>query len=74
MSYFARISALGLLDIAGPAPQHIEMSRSGPKKYYSVNRALTLNDARDHLRGRKTRGALCSRPDYRARVLAYDAD
>ncbi len=63
-----------LLDIAGPAPAHIEMSHTGPKKYYSVARALTLADARAHLQGRKTKGALCSRPDDRARALAYDAD
>ncbi len=43
-----------LVEIAGPAPQHIEMSRRGPKKYYTVARALTLNDARQHLRGIKT--------------------
>ena len=63
-----------LLDIAGPAPAHIEMSRAGPKKYYTVARALTLDDARDHLCGRRTLGALCSRPDGQARALAYDAD
>ncbi len=63
-----------LVEIAGPAPQHIEMSRGGPKKYYSVARALTEADARAHLRGTKTKGALCSRPDGAARALAYDAD
>jgi len=63
-----------LVEIAGPAPQHIEMSRRGPKKYYTVARALTLNDARQHLRGIKTRGALCSHPGDQARALAYDAD
>src|ERR1700730_13096375 len=63
-----------LLDIAGPAPQHIEMSARGPKKYYTVARALSLDDAREHLSGRRTSGALCSRPDGRARALAYDAD
>ena len=63
-----------LVEIAGPAGQHIEMSRAGPKKYYSVNRALTLDDARDHLRGKKTRGALCSYPDGQTRALAYDSD
>lgn len=63
-----------LLDIAGPAPQHIEMSARGPKKYYTVTRILSLEDAREHLSGRRTRGALCSRTDGRARALAYDAD
>lgn len=63
-----------LKEIAGPAPQHIEMSRSGQKKYYSVSGALTEADARAHLRGTKTKGALCSRPDGQARALAYDAD
>jgi hypothetical protein len=63
-----------LLDIAGPAPAHIQMSRSGPKKYYTIAHALTLDDAREHLTGRTTRGALCSRPDGLTRALAYDAD
>ncbi len=63
-----------LVEIAGPATQHIEMSRSGPKKYYSVARPLTLEDARLHLRGVKTKGALCRRPDGQTRALAYDAD
>jgi hypothetical protein len=63
-----------LVEIAGPAPVHIEMSRAGPKKYYTVKRALTLDDALRHLRGTKTKGALCSRPNGQARALAYDAD
>lgn len=67
-------AALLLLDIAGPAPIHIEMSRTGPKKYYTVHCALSFDDARGHLSGRKTHGALCSRPDGRTRALAYDAD
>ncbi len=60
--------------MAGPAPRHIEMSRAGPKKYYTVARALTQDDARARLRGSKTCGALCSRPDGQTRSLAYDAD
>ncbi len=67
-------AALLLVEIAGPAPAHIEMSRTGPKKYYSVARPLTQADARAHLRGVRTKGALCSRPDGRTRALAYDAD
>lgn len=63
-----------LVEIAGPAPQHIEMSRTGPKKYYTVPRPLTLNDAREHLRGVKTRGALCQYASGQARSLAYDTD
>ncbi len=57
-----------LVELAGPAPQHIEMSKAGPKKYYTVARTLTQDDARAHLRGSKTCGALCSRPDGQARA------
>jgi hypothetical protein len=67
-------AALLLLDIAGPAPSHIEMSARGLKKYSTVARPLTLDDARDHLSGRRTCRALCSRPDGETRALAYDAD
>jgi hypothetical protein len=63
-----------LVDIAGPAPRHIEMARSRQRKYYSVARALTWEDAQQHLRGVKTKGALCSYPGDQTRALAYDVD
>jgi hypothetical protein len=68
-----RAAAL-LVEIAGPAPEHIEMSTRGPAKYYEVKRPLTLPDARDHLAGKKTKGALLRRPDGMTRALCYDAD
>lgn len=63
-----------LVDIAGTEPVHIEMSERGPKKYYDVPRALCLDDARDHLAGKKTKGAMLHRSDGTARALCYDAD
>jgi hypothetical protein len=55
------------------ARRHRE-GKTGLRKYYSVRQPLTQADARAHLRGAKTKGALCSRPDHQARALAYDAD
>src|SRR5579884_2159386 len=63
-----------LLALAGESADHIEMSQRGEKKYYTVDRPLTLPDLLDHLRGGKARGALCSRPDGTTRALCWDAD
>lgn len=63
-----------LLEIAGPANEHIEMSRNGPAKYYTMYRALTFEDCLKHLQGKKTRGATLRHPDHRTRALAFDAD
>lgn len=63
-----------LVEIAGPEPVHIEMSSRGPAKYYEVKRGLILEDARAHLSGQKTKGAMLRRPDGKTRALCYDAD
>ncbi len=63
-----------LLSLAGDADVHIEMSRTGEKKYYTVNRRLKLEDLLDHLRGGQARGALCSYADGRTRGLCWDVD
>jgi hypothetical protein len=63
-----------LLEIAGPAEEHIEMSRTGPAKYYTVPRPITLDDCVKHLRGIKTRGAQLRHPQGMTRALAFDAD
>jgi TOTE conflict system, Archaeo-Eukaryotic Primase domain len=63
-----------LVEIAGPESVHIEMSERGPKKYYDVKRAITEQDARNHLKGWKTKGAYLRRPDGLTRALCYDAD
>jgi uncharacterized Zn finger protein (UPF0148 family) len=69
-----RAAAELLLALAGESDEHIEMSRRGEKKYYTVARALTLDDLLDHLQGGKARGALCSRPDGLTRALVWDGD
>lgn len=63
-----------LLAVAGPSDEHIEMSKRGPKKYYTVYRKLTDDDMRDHLQGGKARGALCQYPGGQTRALAWDTD
>src|SRR5712692_9910305 len=69
-----RAAAELLLALAGQADEHIEMSRRGEKKYYTVDRPLLLNDLVDHLQGGKARGALCSYQDGSTRGLCWDAD
>jgi hypothetical protein len=63
-----------LVAIAGTEPVHIEMSSRGPMKYYEVKQPFSLQDARDHLTGKKTKGAMLRRPDGLTRALCYDAD
>ncbi len=63
-----------LLALAGPSDEHIEMSKRGPKKYYTVFRKLTHDDLHDHLHGGKARGALCQYPDGKTRGLGWDTD
>jgi hypothetical protein len=63
-----------LLEIAGPADEHIEMSATGPGKYYTVHRAITFEDCLKHLRGIKTRGATLRHPQGMTRALAFDSD
>jgi hypothetical protein len=69
-----RAAACLLLELSGESDEHIEMSRRSEKKYYTVDRALTLDDVLDHLQGGKARGALCSRPDGLTRALCWDGD
>ena len=63
-----------LLAIAGPANEHIEMSKTGPAKYYTVAHAISLDECAKHLQGIKTRGAPLRYPDHQTRALAFDAD
>lgn len=63
-----------LLEIAGPAGEHIEMSATGPAKYYTVPRPITLDDCLKHLRGVKTRGAGLRHRGGMTRALAFDSD
>jgi hypothetical protein len=63
-----------LVEIAGPEPVHIEMSKRGPKKYYDVHRPFDERDARAHLAGWKTKGASLRYPVGMTRALCYDAD
>lgn len=63
-----------LVEIAGPEPVHIEMASRGPAKYYEVKQAFGLQDASNHLAGKKTKGAMLRRPDGKTRALCYDAD
>jgi hypothetical protein len=63
-----------LLAIAGDARDHIEMSRTGDKKYYSQARPLTEDDTLAHLQGRKTVGASCGYGNGTTRALCYDTD
>jgi hypothetical protein len=63
-----------LVEIAGPESVHIEMSPRGPKKYYDVHRAITVQDTRAHLIGWKTKGASLRHPGGMTRALCYDAD
>lgn len=63
-----------LLSLAGDADVHIEMSRAGEKKYYTVHRRLTRDDLLDHLRGGQARGGLCCYADGKTRGLCFDVD
>jgi len=63
-----------LLSIAGPESSQIEMSKTGPAKYYSVGHALTLDECAKHLQGIKTRGATLRHPGQLTRALAFDTD
>lgn len=67
-----------LVEMAGPSPLHICMNRRDKHgyslKYGPVFRPFRLEDARDHLAGRSTRGARLWRPDGMTRALCFDAD
>ncbi|HLZ62775.1 MAG TPA: winged helix-turn-helix domain-containing protein [Ktedonosporobacter sp.] len=63
-----------LLALAGEHHEHIEMSRSGKAKYYTVHRSLTVDDLLDHLCGGRARGAPCSYENGRTRGLGWDTD
>jgi hypothetical protein len=63
-----------LLDIAGPAPEHIRMNEREGKKYYTNLEPLTLRHMAAHLEGRRTYGALIVHPDGTSRASIYDAD
>jgi hypothetical protein len=63
-----------LLDVAGTADEHIKMSRTGAKKYYSEPGALTLAQAVAHLDGRATYGARLDHADGTTRATVFDTD
>jgi DNA-binding transcriptional ArsR family regulator len=63
-----------LVAIAGPTPEHIEMCRSGDRKYKTVHRPLTQEETHSHLAGGVARGGLCSYPDGQTRGLCWDTD
>jgi hypothetical protein len=63
-----------LLDIAGPGQEHVEMSREGPAKYFTVHRPLRLDDMHRHLHGSRTKGATLQHPDGLTRAIVDDAD
>lgn len=63
-----------LLDIAGPASEHIRMNEKEGKKYYTNLEPLTLRHMAAHLEGRRTYGALIGHPDGTTRASIYDAD
>jgi hypothetical protein len=63
-----------LLDIAGPASEHIRMNEREGKKYYTNLEPLTLQHMVAHLDGRRTYGALIGHPDGMTRASIYDAD
>jgi len=63
-----------LLDIAGPASEHIRMNEREGKKYYTNLEPLTLRHMAAHLEGRRTYGALIGHPDGTTRASIYDAD
>ena len=63
-----------LLDIAGPAPEHIRMNEMEGKKYYTNLEPLTLRHMVAHLEGRRTYGALIGHPDGTTCASIYDAD
>src|SRR5215469_9297717 len=63
-----------LLDIAGPASEHIRMNEREGKKYYTNLEPLTLRHMTAHLEGRGTYGALIGHPDGTTRASIYDAD
>jgi hypothetical protein len=63
-----------LLDIAGPASEHIRMNEREGKKYYTNLEPLTLRHMTAHLERRRTYGALIGHPDGTTRASIYDAD
>jgi len=63
-----------LLDIAGPASEHIRMNEKEGKKYYTNLEPLTLRHIAAHLEGRRTYGTLIRYPDGTTRASIYDAD
>jgi len=69
-----RSAAELLLDIAGPASEHIRMNEKEGKKYYTNLEPLTLRHMIAHLEGRCTYGALIGHPDGTTRASIYDAD
>src|SRR5260370_8663470 len=50
------------------------MNRGGESKYRAIKGKLAREEAIEHLRGRETYGALCSRSDGRTRALCWDTD
>jgi hypothetical protein len=63
-----------LVDIAGDSPIHIGMNRRGENKYRTIKGRLFLEEALEHLQGKETYGAFCSRSDGKTRSLCWDVD
>jgi hypothetical protein len=63
-----------LVAIAGDGLQHIGMNRRGENKYRSIPGRLTLDEALEHLQGKETYGAFCSRADGLTRSKCWDVD
>ncbi len=63
-----------LVAIAGDGLSHIGMNRRGENKYRTIPGCLSLNEAIEHLQGKETYGAFCSRADGRTRALCWDVD
>jgi hypothetical protein len=69
-----RDAAQLLLEIAGTAPQHVEMCKQGDTKYITVHRAPHQGDMLAHLRGYQMKGATLRHPFNLTRAICDDAD
>lgn len=63
-----------LVAIAGDGLHHIGMNRRGENKYRTISGCLSLDEAIEHLQGKETYGAFCSRADGCTRALCWDVD
>lgn len=69
-----RDAAQLLLEIAGTAPEHIEMCKTGDSKYVTVKRSPHQGDMLAHLRGYQMKGATLRHPFGLTRASCDDAD